>query len=187
VSGIRCASCASTIEQALREDPHVERVVVDILQNEVMIEGAEELTNLTLATLLKNAGYPVVDKKEDIQKIGTARVVLLVIIAFSFLLKMARVPFFSEMSHALQLFLVITAQALAFPIYKSAFNSLKHRALTMDVLIALGATLAFFFSLGEWLFQGTSPHYFETTAVLLASVMVGRSIEERLKNSGQFF
>jgi Cu+-exporting ATPase len=66
--------------------------------------------------------------------------------------------------------------------YIHAFKALKARTANMDTLIALGSSAAYFFSL--WvLLSGLSGHlYFETAAVIIALILVGKYLEARAKS-----
>ncbi len=66
--------------------------------------------------------------------------------------------------------------------YRHAWSALKNRTANMDTLIALGSSAAFFYSL--WLMlSGKSGHvYFETAAVIIALILVGKYLEARAKS-----
>ncbi|MEN9934796.1 MAG: hypothetical protein RLZZ387_1375 [Chloroflexota bacterium] len=80
--------------------------------------------------------------------------------------------------------------ALALPVqfysgrdfYTHAWSALKSRTANMDTLIALGSSAAFFYSL--WLMlAGKSGHvYFETAAVIITLILVGKYLEARAKS-----
>src|SRR5690625_6919237 len=69
--------------------------------------------------------------------------------------------------------------------YKGAFNSLRNKSANMDVLVALGTSAAYFYSLYlsfEWLNAGSngSPElYFEASAVIITLIVFGTLIEVR--------
>jgi P-type Cu+ transporter len=66
--------------------------------------------------------------------------------------------------------------------YRNAWRALKARTANMDSLIAIGTSAAYFYSL--WLLlSGMSGHvYFETAAVIIALVLVGKFMEARAKS-----
>ncbi|KAI4721486.1 heavy metal translocatin [Aureobasidium sp. EXF-10727] len=71
--------------------------------------------------------------------------------------------------------------------YRSAYKSLKHGSPTMDVLVVLGTSAAFFFSCAAMLVSiFTSPHSrpattFDTSTMLITFIMLGRFLENRAK------
>lgn len=66
--------------------------------------------------------------------------------------------------------------------YRNAWRALRHRTANMDTLIALGSSAAYVFSV--WiLFTGLTGHvYFETAAVIIALILVGKYLEARAKS-----
>ncbi|KAJ6581508.1 Cu-transporting P-type ATPase [Mycena capillaripes] len=72
--------------------------------------------------------------------------------------------------------------------YRSAWKSLKHRAATMDVLVMLGTSAAYFYSFISMLFAlfNTTPDYrpalfFDTSTMLLMFISLGRFLENKAK------
>lgn len=71
--------------------------------------------------------------------------------------------------------------------YISAFKSLKHRSPTMDVLVVLGTSAAFFFSCAAMLVSILTPPHsrpstvFDTSTMLITFITFGRYLENRAK------
>jgi Cu+-exporting ATPase len=71
--------------------------------------------------------------------------------------------------------------------YVSAYKSLKHGSPTMDVLVAIGTSTAFFFSVAAMLVSITTPPHsrpgtvFDTSSMLITFVCMGRYLENRAK------
>ncbi|MCJ1253669.1 hypothetical protein MMC24_001481 [Lignoscripta atroalba] len=71
--------------------------------------------------------------------------------------------------------------------YISAYKSLKHRSPTMDVLVVLGTSAAFFFSVAAMLVSIISPSHtrpstvFDTSTMLITFITLGRYLENRAK------
>ncbi|MEG1623251.1 MAG: heavy metal translocating P-type ATPase [Raoultibacter sp.] len=95
-----------------------------------------------------------------------------------------------ESMFAANILLMILAIPLQFGcgarFYKGAFGSLKGGSANMDVLVALGTTIAFVFSV--WItFSGTTTNggmpYFETCAMLITFVLLGKILETRAKGA----
>jgi len=71
--------------------------------------------------------------------------------------------------------------------YVGAYKNLRNGGANMDVLVALGTSAAYFYSLYEALKTignpGYMPHlYFETSAVLITLILFGKYLEARAKN-----
>ncbi|MDZ7698448.1 MAG: copper-translocating P-type ATPase [Deltaproteobacteria bacterium] len=66
--------------------------------------------------------------------------------------------------------------------YTGGFKSLKNRSANMDVLVAMGSSVAYFYSVGVLLFPILGRHvYFETSAVIITLIKVGKLLEARTK------
>ena len=64
---------------------------------------------------------------------------------------------------------------------RGAWVNLKHGAANMDTLIALGSLTAFFFSVAVLVFKLESHVYFETAAMIVALILVGKYLEAKAK------
>ena len=66
--------------------------------------------------------------------------------------------------------------------YRNAWRALRHRSANMDTLIALGSSAAYFYSLAVLLLGWFGHVYFETAAVIIALILLGRFFEARAKS-----
>ena len=66
--------------------------------------------------------------------------------------------------------------------YVGAYKRLKNKTANMDVLIALGSSVAYVYSLAILLLPGLGGHvYFETSAVIITLIKFGKLLEARTK------
>jgi Cu+-exporting ATPase len=66
--------------------------------------------------------------------------------------------------------------------YKGGFKSLLNKSANMDVLVAMGSSVAYFYSLAVLLIPGFGTHvYFETSAVIITLIKLGKMLESRTK------
>jgi len=66
--------------------------------------------------------------------------------------------------------------------YTGGWKSLKNRSANMDVLVAMGSSVAYFYSLGVLLYPALGSHvYFETSAVIITLIKLGKMLEARAK------
>ena len=79
------------------------------------------------------------------------------------------------------------------PFYRGAWKVLRHRASDMNTLIAVGTSAAYFYSLAAILFpgffhaagigmEGELPLYFDTAAVIITLILLGRFLEARARS-----
>jgi len=67
------------------------------------------------------------------------------------------------------------------PIHLSAIKRLRHFETTMDTLVSLGSTAAFFYSSVAWLTNNHEHIYFETAGGIVTFILLGRYLEARSK------
>lgn len=201
VSGMHCASCAANIQRSLSKVPGVKEAAVNYANEQATVKIAEHTAHHELEKAVAKLGYTAHIGIEDTSelvahehhhRIENLQHKLVVSGALTvFLLAGAMVPgtpaFLQD---------VLLMAVLATPVqfwagasyYKSAFSALKNRTTNMDTLIALGTSIAYFYSLaviffGEQLMAlGIDPHvYFETSATIITLVLLGKYLEERAK------
>ncbi|KAI8869725.1 heavy metal translocatin [Ramicandelaber brevisporus] len=92
--------------------------------------------------------------------------------------------------HVIQLLLTIPVQfGVGRQFYSRSYKALTHGSATMDVLVAVGTSAAFFFSVFMIIFAFVSPYHikpklvFETSVMLICFVSIGRYLENRAKSS----
>jgi len=200
ISGMHCASCAQKIESNLRKLKGVKSANVNIATERATVEFNEKTTSEDKITdLIEKLGYEVIkESREDgeiVDREKAARVSetrrLKRLFLFSLILS---VPIFI-ISMVLEWFGVmipdknIILLLLATPVqfiagyrfYKGAFSSLKAKTASMDTLIAIGTSAAYFYSLFVILFPGINglgeEVYFETSAVLITFILLGKWLE----------
>ena len=88
------------------------------------------------------------------------------------------------------LFLLVTPVQFigGWSFYVGAWNAIRTRSINMDLLIALGTTVAYFYSVAVLFFPSVLPVkveerdvYFEVSAVIIAFVLLGKYMEEIIK------
>jgi Cu+-exporting ATPase len=96
-------------------------------------------------------------------------------------------PFFTW---GMWLFLLVTPVQFigGWSFYKGAWNAIRTRNINMDFLIALGTSVAYFYSVAVLFFPDVLPVkvaerdvYFEVSAVIIAFVLLGKYMEEIIK------
>jgi Cu+-exporting ATPase len=200
VGGMTCAGCVATIESALQELDGVVSANVNLATERATVEYLP--TQVSLADLTKaitDAGYEVremaaeegeaVDKeraarereiREQRQRLIFAAVLTVPIFLLSILPDLGLLPDFFGRRYLL-LALTTPVQFVAgWQFYRRSWGALKHRTATMDVLVALGTSAAYFYSLATTFFvQG--PAYFDTAAVIITLIILGKYLEAGAK------
>jgi len=196
ISGMHCASCAANIENALRKEKGVLSVNVNFASEKLYLEYEEKIaTPEKINGLLKNLGYKVGnDKKEQNDKIKELRKRLIFAllsglpIVYMVMGEMIGLPIPSRLMAGenygiiIQLVLATAVIISSFNIWASGFKNLLRLAPSMDSLIFIGTSLAYFYSLAitilTFLGGKLEAHlYYESAALILVFISLGKYLE----------
>ena len=197
VQGMTCATCVARVEDALKSVPGVVSVNVNLASEKATVEYLEGTEVSALRRAVKDAGYElgeVTETLEDVtatsqreaKKIRNRFIVALALGAIIMILMWT--PNFTGMEYLLWAMATPVQFWAGLRFYKGAWGALKHRTADMNTLIAVGTSAAYFYSVVAVLFPslltigGTAPSlYFETSALIIAFIMLGRYLEARAK------
>lgn len=199
ISGMSCAACASKIEKKLSKLGGVSKANVNLSTEKATIEyDPEEIKVSEMIRAVESIGYKA-EKVEEIvedreraareKEIGKLRLSLIYAVILSSPLVLAMilalvgidVPFLHN--PYLQLAIATPIQfIIGFRFYKHAFLALRSGSANMDVLISLGTSAAYFFSLYNVFFEpakigGMKDLYFEASAVIITLILLGKYLE----------
>jgi Cu+-exporting ATPase len=205
VTGMTCANCAANIERTLnRRLPGVIRAAVNFASEKATVSyvaGVLSMEDIGSAIAKGGFGVVIAEENEDTEDVEqaarrrdianqTRKFVVGAVFALPlFVLSMARdFGFLGAWSSAVWVnwFLGLLATPVQFytgwDYYVGGFNSLKNRSANMDVLVALGSSVAYAYSLGVLFWPALGHHvYFETSAVIIALIKLGKMLEARTK------
>ncbi|KAH7914833.1 E1-E2 ATPase-domain-containing protein [Hygrophoropsis aurantiaca] len=216
IYGMTCSACTSSVETGLLEMPGVTSVAVSLATETAKVEfvpgvvGAREMVER-----IEEMGFDAIlsDQEDATQKQSLARtkeiqewssrfrwsitfalpVFFLSMIAphISFLRPIIGYHLFNGIYLGDVLVLILTTPAqfwVGRKFYRNAYKSLKHGSATMDVLVMLGTSAAYFYSVFAMAFAttNTTPDYrpfifFDTSTMLIMFVSLGRYLENRAK------
>jgi P-type Cu+ transporter len=122
--------------------------------------------------------------EEELRSIKTALAVALVLGIPVLIL--SYVPFTNLPTGWILLALATPVQFFAgWRFYRGTYDAIRMRSTNMDVLIAVGTSAAYFYSAARVLFPEQIPSaglYFDTSAIIIALILVGRLLEARVRN-----
>jgi Cu+-exporting ATPase len=191
VEGMDCATCALTITQYLRKQG-MEQVKVNPATGEVLFErNGANVSDDTLKKGIHDLGYTVVSEAGNgaVRPFGKSPFnkylrYLLICLPFTLVLGLHMLhkwlPLHWLMNPWLQLGLCLPVYIVGMSFFgKSAWKSLRNGVPNMNVLIALGATAAFLYSLAGTVLQlGEAYLFYETTATIITLVFLGNYLED---------
>ncbi|WP_028862079.1 heavy metal translocating P-type ATPase [Psychromonas aquimarina] len=203
VRGWSCVSCVNKTTSMLNASPRIidaqanfaaEKVLLRTIQGALTQEDIKQLAakmpyQLTIESKqdlkTQNALKAAEDKKRDNKALLTLTAA--VILSLPFLLTMLNMlinnehsllPGWLEFTLATPLQFIIGAR-----FYKGAWHSLKSGSANMDLLVALGTSAAYFYSLYILLSGLDQPLYFESSALVITLVTLGKYLEHRAKQN----
>lgn len=207
VEGMTCASCVGRVEKAIGQVPGVKQVNVNLATESAYVEAEDSVSENQLRDSVLKAGYRV--PSTDV-KLGTPvetnsdaflsfqertqanldqdRISLIVcsLITFPLIIPMLLMPFGIKffIPGVLQLLLATIVQfGFGRRFYLAAWSALRAWTGNMELLVSVGTTAAF--GLSVYLLVKNPEHaehlYFESSAVIITLVLLGKYLEKRAK------
>jgi len=200
VTGMTCASCASSVETILAHTDGVKSAKVNFAASTVLVEYSDEITPESLDEALSNIGYGILIQSENAEKsienhqhksyqalkkqtIGAA-----ILSTPIFIIGM----FFMDWEYGSWISLILSVPVLTVfgrRFFINAWKQAKHKSVNMDTLVALSTGIAFIFSLFNtvfpefWISRGIVPHvYYEAATVIITFILFGKMLEESAKS-----
>lgn len=203
VTGMGCASCVARVQKAISEVKGVSSCNVSLASNSAQVEFDPGVTNPEqLSKAVSDAGYGLIvgdeegaeeeaDRlQEDYYKSLKRDMLLAAILA---LLVMLLGMGFGDMPWNGYLLWLLSTPAVFWcgrRFFIAAWKQAWHGSANMDTLVALSTLISYLFSLFNLLFpqawtsRGIEPLlYFESSAMIVAFILIGRVLEERAKHS----
>ena len=208
LEGMTCAACANRIEKGLSKMPGVTNASVNFAMETARVEYSPgEVSIEDMQNKVKQLGYKAITKQENEDaghhrehEVRHQKRKLLISAILSFPLLWSMVAHFSFTSWIYMpevlmnpWFQLILATPVQFYVgrqfYVGAYKALRNGSANMDVLVSLGTSAAYFYSLYltiDWAVRGASAHhgpslYYETSAILITLVILGKLFESLAK------
>ena len=205
ISGMTCAACATRIEKGLNKMTGVNKATVNLALENATIEYNPanivpdeligKINKLGYGATKKESEQVTVNQKEAELKRQKRKFIFSMILSLPLLWAMVGHFSFTSFIYVPDLFMNPWVQmALATPVqflvgkqfYVGAYKALKNKSANMDVLVALGTSAAYFYSvylsfesLGH--FGHPVGLYFETSAILITLIILGKLFETKAK------
>ena len=199
VEGMTCSNCALTIDKYLRNQG-MQNVKVNLVGGEVVFDVVDKGNQTKLQKGVESLGYKVIEEDEHGHHHSSAgdkginKFLLYVLICapFTLILMLHMIPGVHDWGHWLmnpwlQLALCTPVYVIGMSFFgRSAIKSIANRLPNMNVLVAIGATAAFVYSLtGTLIGQGQQYLFYETTATIITLVFLGNYLEDASIESTQ--
>ncbi len=192
VEGMTCAACSTRVEKMLSRVEGVVKANVNLSSNKATVEFPSGLIDeKTLIAAVEKAGYKATIQREaDLDREKQMREKEIKSLKTSFIWSLIlTIPLFSAMFFHMagidniltngyfQLLLATPVQfVIGYRYYRGAYHSLRGGGANMDVLIALGTSAAYFYSVYNLLIH-VHEYYFEASAVIITLILLGKMFE----------
>jgi Cu+-exporting ATPase len=206
VKGMTCASCVAHVEKGIKKTEGIDMASVNLATDKATVSYDPKLTRIEdIIRSVEDAGYAAsVAADEDGSKMAAKRKKqlssmkrqIIISTALTFPLVMAMIAGVFNIQALMFLHNPLLQLVLATPVqfyigyrfYRGAWKTMLARNPGMDVLVALGTSAAYFFSV----FNGfiapvvgvvSTGLYFEASAVIITLVLIGKYFEAKAKGS----
>jgi P-type Cu+ transporter len=189
VRGLHCASCVNTLEKKLLEHPAITTAIVNLATETGFVRfDSLQLNASEIFSIVHAAGYTPVelhatDMSQD-DDLRSQRNWFLFSLAASLPIMLTMGLHSNSAARQMSLVLATAVQFSAGLIfYRGAWSALKNGSTNMDVLVVLGTSAAYFYSLAAYFgLLGTHRDvFFETSAMLIAFIRLGKYLEARAR------
>jgi Cu+-exporting ATPase len=182
-----CANCAQTIEKGVARMPGVSSAAVNFaVEKLTVVHDPGQVQSADLVARVNALGYRATIQDDEDQHEGRSQLYWLISAAglsLPIMPLMWFAPFGSATIYVICGLSTIVQFSAGLTFYGSAWKSLKNRSANMDVLVAMGITAAYGYSLLALLhvFGLSGEVFFETSAMLITFIRFGKWLEARAK------
>ena len=187
IEGMTCASCVNKVEKALSGVDTVETAIVNLANRTAIVrtQGPGDIEPLIRA--VQHVGYGAHRHTDDRPAGEEMRAYLRrLFVAVAFTIPVLILSFgVPEERWAMWATWVLATPVVFYagwPFFSSAARAARHASTTMDTLVALGAAAAYGYSAFVTA-TGADGHYFDTAAVIVTLILVGKTLEARARSS----
>lgn len=203
VSGMSCSACSARVEKVVGALDGVKSVSVSLLTNSMVVEYDAPLTAKNVSKAVADAGYKATlasDKSEKKDKMNPILVMVIrLVLSFVLLIPLMYVSMgvvmwgwplsFADDTMAIavyELVLSLVIMVINGKFFVSGTKSLIHRAPNMDTLVSMGSAISFIYSVALMIQAAVRPEhlahlahnlYFESAAMILALITLGKTLE----------
>ena len=201
VSGMHCASCASNIQRKLKKTEGVLAANVNYANEQAFVTiDSAKISKKNIEQAVQSVGYIAhideemsddIAEKERTAELQNLKKTLIVSGILSIILMASMIPGWFMMLRSPWLLLLFATPVQFWAgkrFYQGALSGLKNWSANMDTLVAMGTSVAYFYSVvvtffAQWFAShGIETHvYFEASATIITFILLGKYLEIRAK------
>ena len=202
IEGLTCSACSNGLEKYLNKQKGIHRAEVNLVMATALIEYDDNLKIEDLNKMVQGAGFKSLgernDKKEkrnELKKVIIFSIlgIILMYISMGAMINLPVPEIINMNKNPIIYSIVIAVLSFTFLIYgfdiiKNGIKNIIHKMPNMDSLVGIGVIVNFLYSLWNTIlvFQGQTQMvhhlYFESSAIIILFVKIGRYIDGKNKN-----
>ena len=195
VKGMSCAACSARVEKAVSNLEGVDFCSVNLLTNSMEVSG--DVTSEEIIAAVRAAGYNALEQADNSNLIRTKKqlpiklvfsIILLIplmYLSMGHMVGLAKPDFIKSvmLQGILQMLISASVMLINGKFFVNGVKGVLNKSPNMDTLVSLGSLAAFGYSVYSlFVFQNLHDLYFESAAMILALVSVGKTLEDRTKH-----
>ncbi len=202
ISGMHCATCVQTIEKALNKKEGVYKATVNLALETATVEyNTEQISLAGIKKVIRDIGYDVIEPEEGVEdaekkeqernirslkyKLAFSAAINIPVVVFSY---WNLLPFTLPIDNYIPLILFFLATPVHFIVghsfFVGAYKALRNKNPNMDVLVTIGTSAAYFYSVFVTffykvfaIFSGEGNLYYTTAVSLMTFLILGKLLE----------
>ena len=201
IEGIHCSACVWLNEKALHKMEGVIEASINFTNNKAHIVWDDETVKLSqIIDMIRAIGYNAYPYDASLQEVHANRqrkdyylrisVALFSSMNVMWIAVAQYAGYFSGIEQEMKTILNVAEGVLATPVlfysgwifFRGAYYGLKNRVINMDLLVATGATLTYFYSLYITIVE-RGEAYFDSVSMIITFVLIGKFLEVLSKKS----
>lgn len=188
IEGMSCANCALNIEKALKKIEGVRSVKINFSTDSGVVEfDGEVVDKERILEAVKDAGYVGIEegekpKEEVVARKEKFRFFFALGLSIPLLILMYTRILEENTNYVVFILATLVQFISGSTFYRGAYYALKNYSSNMDVLITLGISAAYFYSVYSLFFLDPHAHtFFDTSALLITFILLGKMLEARAR------
>lgn len=190
IIGMHCASCAKLIEKSVSKVPGVISCSVNYGSESAVVDTEENVSEHQISKAIENAGYKAIlsgskttkeeEKNKEFKELKKKVIISSILSSIVFI---GSFPEWFGIKMDMVTLLILSTPVqfwIGKDFYLATWSGLKNRAASMDTLIAIGTTAAYFYSVLS-MFDIVEGMYFDTAVVIITLILLGRYLEAKAK------
>ena len=203
IEGMSCSACSIGLEKYLKKQVGIIDASVNLVMAEALITYEDNLTEMDLNKMVKDAGFKSLGNIEKIKikektenkisfSLFSILTLLILYISMAHMISLPNIPYLNRMVYPKNYSAILLLLSIPFLIYgadilKNGLKNLAHKTPNMDTLVSIGVLASLIYSIYStiMIFLGDSTYvehlYYESVCTVIYFIKLGRYIDTKSK------